>query len=122
MHPPDAEKIAYTTQAILLQCDAFWFEERQSNLPKTGDKDISTTDQRYSHQIQRTPRSYEALQETFELPRTNDIKLNPLNFVFRVSLGKFLGFMVTQKGIKANPIQLGAIMGSHTPTFKKRVQ
>ena len=35
------------------------------------------------------------LQETFELLRTYDMKLNPLKCVFRISPGKFLGFMVT---------------------------
>ena len=61
------------------------------------------------------------LQETFELLRRNGMKLNPLKYAFRVSSGKFLGFMVTQKGIEANPIQLKAIMESHTPTTRKGV-
>ena len=52
------------------------------------------------------------LQETFGLLRTNDMKLNPLKCAFGVSSGKFLGFMVTQRGIEANPIQLRVIMES----------
>ena len=35
------------------------------------------------------------LQETFDLLHTNNMKFNPLKYAFRVSLGKFLGFMVT---------------------------
>ena len=35
------------------------------------------------------------LQETFELLGTYNMKLNPLKCAFRVSSGKFLGFMVT---------------------------
>ena len=35
------------------------------------------------------------MQETFDLLRTNCMKLNPLKCVFEVSLGKFVGFMVT---------------------------
>ena len=62
------------------------------------------------------------LQETFELLRRHNMKLNPLKCAFGVSSGKFLGFMVTQRGIEANPIQLKAIMDSQTPTSKKRVQ
>ena len=58
-------------------------------------------------------------QETFELIRTYDMKLNPLKCVFRISTGKFLGFMVTWRGIEANPIQLRAIIESHTPTSRK---
>ena len=59
------------------------------------------------------------LQETFELLRTNSMKLNPLKCVFEVSSSKFLGFMVTQRRIEANPIQLRAVMESHTPTTRK---
>ena len=35
------------------------------------------------------------LQEAFELLRRYNMKLNPLKCAFRVSSGKFLGFMVT---------------------------
>ena len=50
------------------------------------------------------------------------MKLNPLKCAFEVSLGKFMGFMVTQSGIEANPIQLRAIMESQTLTYRKGVQ
>ena len=62
------------------------------------------------------------LQETFELLRTNGMKLNSLKCAFRVSSGKFLGFMVTQRGIEVNHIKLRAIMESQPLTTKKRVQ
>ena len=62
------------------------------------------------------------LQETFELLRRHDMKLNPLKCAFGVSAGKFLGFMVSQRGIEANPIQLKAIMDSQTPTSRKGVR
>ena len=55
------------------------------------------------------------LQETFKLLCTYGMKLNPLRCAFRVSLGKFLGFMVTHRVIEANPILLRAIMESQTP-------
>ena len=50
------------------------------------------------------------------------MKLNPLKCVFGVSSGKFLGFVVTQRGIEANPIQLKAIMDSQAPFSIKEVQ
>ena len=62
------------------------------------------------------------MQETFELLCKNGMKLNPLKCAFGVSSGKFLGFMVTQRGIEVNPIQLRAIMESLTPTTIKEVQ
>ena len=43
------------------------------------------------------------LQEAFDLLREYGMKLNPLKCAFGVSDGRFLGFMVTQRGIEANP-------------------
>ena len=62
------------------------------------------------------------LQEAFELLRTYDMKLNPLRCAFGVSAGRFLGFMVTQRGIEANLDQLKAIMESPAPNSRKGVQ
>ena len=62
------------------------------------------------------------LQQTFNLLREYGMKLNPLKCVFGVSTGRFLGFMVTQRGIEANPAQLKAILQSPTPTSKKGIQ
>ena len=62
------------------------------------------------------------LQETFELLHTYGMKLNPLKCAFIVSSGKFLGFMMTQRGIEANSIQLRAILETQTPTSRKGVQ
>ena len=50
------------------------------------------------------------------------MKLNPLKCAFGVSAGKFLGFMVTQRGIKANPLQLKVILQSSAPSSKKKIQ
>ena len=62
------------------------------------------------------------LQKAFELLRKHNMKLNPLECVFGVSSSKFLGFIVTQRGIEANLIQLKDIMDSHIPTSRKEVQ
>ena len=42
------------------------------------------------------------LKETFGTLRQYQMKLNPSKCAFGVALGKFLGFMVSQKGIEAN--------------------
>ena len=60
------------------------------------------------------------LQETFELLRAYGIKLNPSKCAFGASLGLFFGIMVTQKGIKANPTQLKAILESRLPPLKRK--
>ena len=62
------------------------------------------------------------LQQAFDLLREYGIKMNPLKCPFEVSAGKFLGFMVTQRGIEANPLQLKAILQSPTPGSKKEIQ
>ncbi|RVW88325.1 Transposon Ty3-I Gag-Pol polyprotein [Vitis vinifera] len=43
------------------------------------------------------------LQEVFYLLRKYDMKLNPSKCAFGVSAGKFLGFMVSQRGIEVRP-------------------
>jgi len=43
------------------------------------------------------------LWETFETLHLYDMKLNPSKCVFEVSSRKFLGFMVSQRGVEANP-------------------
>ena len=43
------------------------------------------------------------LQETFDTLRSYNMKLNPRWCVFGVTAGKFLGFMVSQRGIEVNP-------------------
>ena len=62
------------------------------------------------------------LQQTFDLLREYGMKLNPLKCAFGVSVGRFLGFMVTQRGIEANPAQLKAILQSPAPSSKKGIQ
>ena len=62
------------------------------------------------------------LQQTFDLLREYGMKLNPLKCAFGVSVGRFLGFMVTQRGIEANPAQLKAILQSLAPISKKGIQ
>ena len=50
------------------------------------------------------------LKETFNTLRQYSMKLNPSKCAFGVSLGKFLGFIVSQKGIEANPEKVRAIL------------
>ena len=62
------------------------------------------------------------LQETFDTFRRYNMRLNSSKCVFRVSLGKFLGFMVSHKGIEANPIKIQAILDMKLPRSIKEVQ
>ena len=62
------------------------------------------------------------LQEAFDLLKENGMKLNPSKCAFRVNVAQFLGFMVTQREIEANPAQLRAILDSPAPSSRKGVQ
>ena len=61
------------------------------------------------------------LQEIFELLRAYGIKINPSKYAFGVSADRFLGFMVTQRGIEASPDQLKVILESSAPNSRKGV-
>ena len=52
---------------------------------------------------QATQNHIRDLAKTFDVLRKHNMKLKPTKFAFGVSKGKFLGFMVMQKGIEANP-------------------
>ena len=45
----------------------------------------------------------DGLQETFDTLRQYNLKLNPSKCAFGVSSSKFLGFIVSHKGIKVSP-------------------
>ena len=62
------------------------------------------------------------LRETFATLKQYQMKLNPSKCVFRVASGKFLGFMVSQKGIEANPEKVQAIINMVSPRTVKEVQ
>ncbi|KAK9923537.1 hypothetical protein M0R45_031949 [Rubus argutus] len=60
------------------------------------------------------------LQETFTVLQEYGMKLNPEECVFCVGEGKFLGFMVSHRGIEANPEKIQAILDLQSPrTFKE---
>ena len=62
------------------------------------------------------------LRETFDTPRSFNIKLNPNKCAFGVTAGKFLGFMVSQRGIEVNLEKVRAIMELEPPRTVKEVQ
>ena len=62
------------------------------------------------------------LRETFNTLRKYNMKLNPIKCAFKVSSGKFLGFMVPQKGTEANPDKIKAILEMTPPGTVKEVQ
>ena len=55
------------------------------------------------------------LAETFGILQSHRMMLNPSKCIFNISLGKFLGFLVTKRGIEANPNQILALLAMSSP-------
>jgi hypothetical protein len=62
------------------------------------------------------------LEETFASLREYRWKLNPNKCVFGVPSGKLLGFIISHRGIEANPEKISAITSMNAPTCIKDVQ
>ena len=62
------------------------------------------------------------LEETFSTLHSYNMKLNSNKCAFGVIAGKFLGFMVSQSGIEANPDKIRAIVEMAPPKNIKEVQ
>ena len=132
MHPLDTEKTTFITPHGLFCYNVMSF----------GLKNVGATYQRLVTKMFRPllgktievyiddmlvkskehPDHAEHLQEAFELLRAYGMKHNPSKCAFGVSAGRFLGFMMTHRGIEANPAQLKAILESPAPAYRKGVQ
>ena len=62
------------------------------------------------------------LRLTFDNLRTYDIKLNPEKCIFGIPAGKLLGFIVSGRGIEANPAKIRALSQLAIPTDLKQLQ
>ena len=62
------------------------------------------------------------LGDIFEVLRKYKLRLNASKCSFGVGSGKFLGYMVTHRGIKVNPDQIKVINNLQSPRNPKKVQ
>jgi len=62
------------------------------------------------------------LEELFTTIARYKLKLNPEKCVFDVEAGKFLGFLLSERGIEANPEKCAAILAMRIPATVKEVQ
>ncbi|KAL5777700.1 hypothetical protein ACOSP7_010626 [Xanthoceras sorbifolium] len=132
MHALDEEKTTFTTYQGLYCYTVMPF----------GLKNVGATYQRlvnhmFAKQIGRTMEVYvddmltksltaeehaDNLREMFEVLWQYEMKLNPEKCVFDVSSGKFLGFLVHQRGIEANPEKIDALIKMKPPRTLKEFQ
>ena len=62
------------------------------------------------------------LKQAFEILGRYNMKLNPSKCTFGVKSGKFLGHVVTKRGIEASPAQIRAVLDLQSPRSLKDVQ
>ncbi|VFQ64914.1 unnamed protein product [Cuscuta campestris] len=62
------------------------------------------------------------MRATFDIMARYNLRLNPKKCIFAVRTGKFLGFMVTKRGIEPNPEKIRAITEMQAPTSVRDVQ
>ena len=113
MYSPDAEKTTFITLHGLLRYNVMSFGLKhvgvsyQRLITRMFRPLLGKTMEVYIDYLlvksKERPNHTTHLQEAFDLLKAYDMKLNPLKYAFGVSAGRFLGFMVTQRGIEANP-------------------
>ena len=62
------------------------------------------------------------LQGVFEVLRQHKLRLNADKCAFGVGAGKFLGYLITSRGIEVNPDQIEAVKRLKLPSNPKEVQ
>ncbi|KAL0428288.1 UNVERIFIED_CONTAM: Pro-Pol polyprotein [Sesamum latifolium] len=115
---------------LLSMMDASRTEECRCHLSETRGQDIPVTYRRnvevYADDMLVKSKKAEDhiadLEETFAVLRKYRLKLNPAKCAFGVQGGHFLGFMVTQRGIEANPLKIKAILDMKAPACVNEVQ
>ena len=128
MHEADQEKTSFVTSQGL-----FYYKVMPFGLKNAGATYQRLMNKMFAQQIGRNVQVYvddmlvksrreEDLKETFNILRSYNMRLNPGKCAFGVTAGKFLGFMVSQRGIEANPDKIRAIMEMAPPRNVKEVQ
>ena len=108
----DQEKTSFVTSQGL-----FCYKVMPFGLKNAGATYQRLMNKMFAHQIGRNIQVYvddmlvksireddylDDLKETFNTLRSYNMKLNPNKCAFRVTAGKFLGFMVSRRGIEVN--------------------
>jgi hypothetical protein len=94
-------------------CHNFWLEECRCNL-STG-YDIVIKLASYNPHLVN-------LHLAFERMHRYGLKMNPLRCAFGVLAGKFLGFIIHDKGIEIDPKKIEIIKKVQAPTCKRDLQ
>ena len=61
------------------------------------------------------------LDESFQILKNYNMKLNPTKCAFGVLARKFLGFIVNGRGIEANPDKIKSVLDMQLPSNTKEI-
>ena len=122
--------------AFIMSQGLYCYKVMPFGLKNTGETYQKLVNKMFNKQIRRNMEVYvddmlvkskeglahlDDLKETFATLRQYQMKLNPSKCAFGVASGKFLGFMVSQKGIEANSKKVRAILDITSPKTIKEV-
>ncbi|RDX68288.1 Retrovirus-related Pol polyprotein from transposon 17.6, partial [Mucuna pruriens] len=132
MHPDDEEKTAFITDdgAFCYKVMLFGLKNAGVTYQRLMDKifkDVMGKDvEVYVDDMVAKSRGGEdhcgALGQVFEVLRKHQLRLNSEKCSFGVQAGRFLGFMLTERGIEANPDKCRAVINMKSPENVKEVQ
>jgi hypothetical protein len=122
--------IHHAVWSFLLYLHAVWPQKRWSDLPKSHSDMLSDhwgkRIEAYVDDVviktENLENFIEDLQLVFNSLWQYRWKLNPEKCVFGVPAGKLLRFIVSHRGIEANPEKIEAIMRMEAPRSQKKVQ
>ncbi|KAL0385889.1 UNVERIFIED_CONTAM: Pro-Pol polyprotein [Sesamum radiatum] len=130
--PEDRKRVSFITSAC-----TFYYEAMPFGLKNAGATYQRLVDKIFRSQLGRNMELYvdemlaknkkaqdhvADLEEIFSVLRKYKLKLNPGKCAFGVQGERFIGFMVTQRGIEANPSKIKAILDMKTPSNVNEVQ
>ena len=132
MHAPDEEKTAFITPRGL-----YCYKVMSFGLKNAGATYQRLVTKMIQDHLGKTVEVYiddmvvksklaqdhlEDLRRVFDILMKYQLKLNATKCAFGVGYGKFLGSLVTRRGIEVNPDQISAILNMQSPAITKQVQ
>ncbi|XP_013632797.1 PREDICTED: uncharacterized protein LOC106338339 [Brassica oleracea var. oleracea] len=132
MHPDDREKTAFITDrwTYCYKVMPFGLKNAGATYQKLvnrmfADKLGNTMEVYIDDMLVKSLRATDHLnhpKEYFKTLNEYGMKLNPAKCTFSVTSGELLGYIVTQRGIEANPKQITAILDLPSPKNSREVQ
>ncbi|XP_056862178.1 transposon Tf2-1 polyprotein [Raphanus sativus] len=132
MHPDDREKTAFITDR-----GTYCYKVMPFGLKNAGATYQRLVNKMFADRLGNTMEVYiddmlvkslhasdhlDHLRDCFTTLNEYGMKLNPAKCTFGVTSGEFLGYIVTQRGIEANPKQISAILDLPSPKNSREVQ